>query len=173
MYICAESVFLITRTPPWWTNLTSQLTKSSKIVIADSGLAAHLRRADIDKLSRPELSAGVEGPLVEGFVLGEIRRQLTWSTTRADLFHFRDREGHEADAVLESGDGRIIALEVKSATSITAKDLSGLTYLRDRLGDRFHRGIVLHTGRDTLPQGDRLWSMPLAALWASTTWPAP
>jgi uncharacterized protein len=114
-------------------------------------------------------TGGAEGPLVEGFVLGAIRRQLAWSTTRADLFHFRDAQGREADAVLESSDGRIVALEIKSATSITAKDLSGLTYLRDRLGDRFHRGIVLHTGPDTLPQGDRLWSMPIAALWASTT----
>lgn len=161
-----ESVYLITRTPAWWANLTSQLTKASKIVVADSGLAAYLRRADLAVLERPERAAGAEGPLVEGFVLGELRRQLSWSQTRAELFHFRDKAGHEADAIIEGPDGRIVAIEVKSSTAVTQSAFNGLIHLRERLGERFHRGIVLHAGRETLSQGARLWSMPIAALWA-------
>jgi uncharacterized protein len=161
-----ESVFLVTRTPAWWANLTSQLTKSPKITIADSGLAAHLRRADVEMLSRPERAAGAEGPLIEGFVLGELRRQLSWSDTRADLFHFRDKAGREADALLEGPDGRIVAIEIKSSTSLSTSAFDGLVYLRDKLGDRFHRGIVMHSGPETRSQGDRLWSMPISALWS-------
>jgi uncharacterized protein len=161
-----ESVFLITRTPAWWANLTSQLTKSPKITIADSGLAAHLRRNDIESLSNPERSAGADGPLIEGFVLGELRRQLSWSDTRADLFHFRDKAGREADALLEGPDGSIVAIEIKASTSLPSSGFDGLRYLRDKLGDRFHRGIVLHSGTETLSHGDRLWSMPIAALWS-------
>jgi hypothetical protein len=43
--------------------------------------------------------------------------------------------------------------------------LLGLRHLRDQLGERFGAGIVVHTGPDTLPFGDRLWAVPISALW--------
>lgn len=42
-----------------------------------------------------------------------------------------------------------------------------LVWLRDGLGPRFVRGIVLHTAAMTFPLGPRLWAMPIAALWRS------
>ncbi|MEU0569886.1 hypothetical protein ABZ297_31530 [Nonomuraea sp. NPDC005983] len=37
--------------------------------------------------------------------------------------------------------------------------------LAARLGDDFVAGIVLHTGAQTLPFGDRMRAMPVGALW--------
>ncbi|MDQ2709222.1 MAG: hypothetical protein M3Z25_17015 [Actinomycetota bacterium] len=37
--------------------------------------------------------------------------------------------------------------------------------LRDRIGERFSAGVVLHTGPQASRLGDRLYSLPISALW--------
>ena len=37
-------------------------------------------------------------------------------------FHFRDRDGIEVDLVLESGDGRVVGVEVKAGATVRAED---------------------------------------------------
>lgn len=105
------------------------------------------------------------GAQLEGFVASELLRQQGWSNTGYRLTHYRDRNGLEVDLVLELDDGRIIALEVKAATSVRPEDLRGLAALRDRLGDRFARGVLVHLGERILPQGDRVISLPVQLLW--------
>ncbi|MDQ2881223.1 MAG: hypothetical protein M3Y48_08265 [Actinomycetota bacterium] len=41
--------------------------------------------------------------------------------------------------------------------------MRNLTRLRDRLGDRFAAGVVVHTGAPAGPLGDRLFALPIAA----------
>ena len=77
----------------------------------------------------------------------------------------RDRSGVEVDIILERPDGSVVAIEVKSARSVNKRDASGLTFLRDRLGDRFQCGILFHTGPLTARLGERVWAVPVAALW--------
>lgn len=50
--------------------------------MVDPGVAANLLDADADQLLRP---GSAFGPLLEGFVLMELARQLSWSDERADL----------------------------------------------------------------------------------------
>jgi predicted AAA+ superfamily ATPase len=57
------------------------------------------RHADVRSLLRP---GGPFGPLLEGFVLMELARQLTWSRQRAELFHYRTKDKIEVDAILEN-----------------------------------------------------------------------
>lgn len=61
-----------------------------KVAFVDSGVAANLLDADARSLLRPE---GQFGPLLEGFVLMELARQLTWSRRRVELFHYRTKDG--------------------------------------------------------------------------------
>lgn len=44
-------------------------------------------------------------------------------------------------------------------------DFRGLRHLAGRLGDDFALGVVLYTGTQTLPFGDRMRAMPVSALW--------
>ena len=37
--------------------------------------------------------------------------------------------------------------------------------LRDERGERFRSGVLLYAGERTLPLGDRLWAVPISALW--------
>lgn len=52
------------------------------------------------------------------------------------------------------------------ANTVRAHTFTGLRHLRDKLGSRFKSGVVLHTGPDTLPFGDRLAAVPVARLWS-------
>ena len=83
----------------------------------------------------------------------------------ASLFHFRDRSGAEVDAVLETRDGRVAAIEVKAGVRVDAGDLRGLELMRDRLGDRFVAGVVLYIGDIPQRRGDKLMVLPIDTLW--------
>lgn len=161
-----EAVFLIRRIPAWTANLSGRETRAPKIYLTDPGLAAHLRGMDLATLATPELALGADGPVVEGFVLCELLRQLSWSVSRPSLMHFRDRNRTEVDIVLENRRRQLVGIEVKSAADVGARDVRPLEDLRDRLGDRFVAGIVLYCGRDELRLGDRIRGLPISSLWA-------
>lgn len=95
----------------------------------------------------------------------ELCRQLTWSDQRAELYHYRTKDKVEVDAVLENRRGQVVGIEVKAASTVREEDFRGLRHLADRLGDDFIVGLVLYTGRQTLPFGPRLRVMPISALW--------
>ena len=52
-----------------------------------------------------------------------------------------------------------------SGASPTTADFKGLRAMAANVGQRFHRGVVLHTGHATVPMGHGLWAMPIDALW--------
>ncbi|GAA2828100.1 ATP-binding protein [Nonomuraea rubra] len=160
--VLLEEVFLIKRIPAWSRNLTSRAIATPKVGFVDSGVAANVLGTDARGLVRP---GGAFGPLLEAFVLMELARQLTWSDEPADLYHYRTKDGAEVDAVLENRQGRVVGIEVKAASTVRAEDFKGLKHLADRLGDDFVAGVVLYTGTQTLPFGDRMRAMPVGALW--------
>lgn len=159
-----EALYLVRRIPAWSSNFTKRVVGRPKATLVDSGLVASLLNLSPEAM-HPTRNPTPAGPLLEGFVANEIRRQLAWSDVRARLFHFRDRIGPEIDLVLEHRDGRVVAIDVKASTSPGRDSFRWLSYLRDRLGDRFVQGIVLYTGSDALSFGDRLAALPIEALW--------
>jgi len=107
------------------------------------------------------------GPLLENFVALELRKLIGWSRTQPELFHFRIHAGPEVDVVLEDAAGRLVGIEVKAAASVSADDFKGLRALAQYAGRRFHRGLVLYTGRESVPFGAHLYALPVDALWHS------
>jgi hypothetical protein len=158
-----ETVYLVHRLPAWSRNLGKRLVKAPKLHLVDSGLACHLIGADAQRLSedRPLL-----GRLLESFVVGELRKQISWTDPRTALYHFRTAAGLEADVVLEKPDGSVAAIEVKASVTITPSDFAALQTLRDELGKQFRAGVVLYLGDQIVPFGDKLWLVPVTALWA-------
>jgi hypothetical protein len=133
-----------------------------KLAFVDSGIACHLLDQNASRLAEP---GGASGAMVENFVLMELARQLTWNEQRAGLFHYRTRDGVEVDAVLETPDGRVVGIEVKSGANVRAEDLAGLRHLERRLGDRFLAGYILYAGQQTLSFGGKMSALPLESLW--------
>lgn len=162
-----ELVYLTVELPAWSTNISARVTKRPKIHLVDSGLAAHLQGLVAARLAPSDpTGASLFGALLETFVATEVVKQLGWSTVAARAYHFRTAEGVEVDLVLEAPDGRIVGIEVKGSAGITAAASRGLSYLRDRLGDRFVAGLVLNTGTDAQRIGDRLAVAPISSLWS-------
>ncbi|GAA4923585.1 hypothetical protein LX16_5292 [Stackebrandtia albiflava] len=154
-----ETIYLIQQIPAWSSGATGRAVKRPKLVFTDPGLAAHLVAGAFDDRTT--------GGLIETFVLGELTRQLSWCDTDARLYHYRDRDGHEIDAILEDSSGRVVAIEVKSSGMVRAEDLRSLNHLRDRLGDRFHAGVVLYTGSEQYSLGPGIRCIPISSLWTT------
>lgn len=158
-----ENLFLVRSLKPWHVNLGSRQVKSPKLYVVDSGLLGRLLKANERQI---EVDGAIAGAMFESFVAMELLRLAEVSVAEASLFHYRDKTGREVDIVLESASGEVAGVEVKAGATVGGSDLAGLRRLREKLGDRFTCGVVLYAGERTLPFGDRLWIVPLAALWS-------
>lgn len=157
-----ETVFLVHRLPAWSPNLGKRLVKSAKLHLVDTGLACHLLATDAERLAADR---SLLGRILETFVVGELRKQLSWADPRTALHHFRTAAGSEVDVVLERPDGSVAGVEVKARATVSSDDFAALRGLRDQLGKKFIAGVVLYIGDQLLPSGDKLWLVPLPALW--------
>jgi uncharacterized protein len=61
--------------------------------------------------------------------------------------------------------GDVAGLEIKLTSTPLAAHARHLASLRDRLGERFRVGVLIHAGTQTLSLGDRLWAVPVTSLW--------
>ncbi len=157
------TAFLIHLIPAWSTNLSAKVVRRPKLVMVDTGLAAHLMGMTERTLITPGSPA--LGALLENFVATEVLRLATWSQSGISVHHFRDRDGAEVDLVVEAPDGRIVGIEVKATSSVRADDFRGLRFLAERLGDRFAYGVVLSTTPEATPFGPKMAALPVDVLW--------
>ncbi|WP_343203265.1 ATP-binding protein [Mycobacterium tuberculosis] len=160
-----ETLYLIDRIPAWSTNLSKRVVDRPKVLLLDSGLAARLVNVSPTGAG-PHANPNAAGAIIETFVIAELRRQLGWSQQAPRLFHYRDRDGAEVDLILETADGLIAAIEIKSAATLRGRDTRSISRLRDKVGARFAGGVILHTGPQAQPFGDRLAAVPIDILWS-------
>jgi predicted AAA+ superfamily ATPase len=157
-----QATFLFQPLPAWSANLGKRLIKSPKIHLIDSGLTAHLAGVTHQRLDRDPLFFG---HLLETFVVSELRKQIGWSDTRVNLYHYRTTTGREVDILLEDAAGRLVGLEVKASSTVGRKDFAGLDALSEDAGERFVRGIVLYSGEQAVSFGEQHVALPVSALW--------
>jgi predicted AAA+ superfamily ATPase len=157
-----EATFLSTPLPAWGSHRGKRLVKAPKLHLADSGFAAHL--AGIDTAAEL-LQDRSFGPLLETFVVNELRKMAGWGKVRVKLHHFRTEAGREVDIVLEDPKGRIVGVEVKAAMAVGSNDVTGLKHLRETAGRKWLRGVLLHPGLGVTPFAKDLHAVPLSALW--------
>ena len=157
-----ETVFMIRRLPAWRPGLVAREVHAPKVHIVDTGLLMHLLGADETRIGRDDQ---VTGKALETFVAMEIIKQIESARTDVRPYHYRAGRD-EVDLVLETRAGDIVGVEVKASATPSAADRRCLEKLRDAAGSRFKAGVIVYTGRQTVPQGDRLWAMPVSGLWA-------
>ncbi|MCU0723034.1 MAG: ATP-binding protein [Planctomycetes bacterium] len=156
-----ERIFLLDELPPWHSNRLSRLVKTSKLHMGDTGVACALLGLDAEAL---RADRAVLGQLLETFVVQEVRRQASWSEDEIRFHHFRDKDGYEVDLVLERG-ANVAGVEVKAGATVTAADFRGLRKLAGDAGKRFAAGVVLYDGETCAGFGDRMFAVPVRALW--------
>ena len=154
-----ETIFLVRLIPAWSANATARAVATPKVIFTDPGIAGYLTTGAVG--DQPV------GGLIENFVLSELARQLTWTRASVRLYHYRDRDQNEVDAVLEDNTGQIVGVEVKAAETVRSDDFRGLRLLQRRLGDRFRAGLVLYCGTESLSFGPGLACLPMSVLWTT------
>ncbi|MEV3935497.1 DUF4143 domain-containing protein [Glycomyces sp. NPDC049804] len=162
-----EALHLVVTIPAWSTNITSSVKQRPKSVLVDTGLAADLCGAG-EKTFTPNGNPALAGALFESLVITEVLKQTVWSEHSVDVRHYRDRNGGEIDLIVEERrTGEIAGIEVKLSSTPNRKHAKHLMWLRDKLGDRFKLGLVIYGGDNALSLGDRIWAVPVSALWRS------
>lgn len=158
-----EALYLADPVPAWSSNRLARLVKRPKVFLADAGLAAAAARLDAGTVL---LDGDLLGRVVETFVAAQLRPEVDLLVPSARMHHLRTEGGRqEVDLLLDLGGGRVVAIEVKASSAPSRADARHLVWLRDQLGERFVRGVVLHTGPHPFALAERIWALPVCAMW--------
>lgn len=164
-------LWLLDPVPAWAPtgSAMARLGQAPKHHLADPALAARLLG-----VSRDALLDGEGAPIDprSGTLLGHLFESLATLCVRvaaqaaeARVAHLRTRNGdHEADLVVIRDDGRVLAIEVKLATTVDDRDVRHLRWLADQIGDALLDALVLTTGPYAYRRPDGIGVVPLGLL---------
>ena len=141
------------------------MTNRPKRYVCDPAIAATLLGADRRTILR---DADLLGRIIDTFVAAQIRPELNLGRKPAAMYHLRQDGGRrEIDLVIERTDSSLAAIEIKAAAAVTLHDARHLIWLRDQLPpSTFRAGIVFYTGTHLRPLAEKIWAVPICALWA-------
>ena len=151
-----ERLYVLDPLPGWkpTRNHIARLTEPPKHHLADPALATTLLGLDSGRLL-----AGDEPGIVlprDGTFLGALFESLVTQSVRVYAQAAEARVGHlrtfagerKIDLIVERGDGRVVAIEVKLRPVPSDKDLAHLKWLREQIGDDLLDAVVVTTGRE-------------------------
>jgi predicted AAA+ superfamily ATPase len=167
-----ERLYVLDSLPGWrpTRNHIARLTEPPKHHLADPALATTLLG-----LTRERLLAGDEPGIVvprDGTFLGALFESLVTQSVRvyaqaagASAGHLRTYAGErEIDLVVERGDGRVVAIEVKLHPVATDKDVNHLRWLRDQMRADLLDAVVITTGTEAYRRPDGVAVVPAVLL---------
>lgn len=157
-----KRVFLLEEQPAWSTALrsTATLRKAPKRHLVDVALAAAALNTDEERLLQDPNTLDL---MFESFVFQHL---LTYfDQVDAQVFHYRDSSGLEADAIVQSRSGEWLAIEVKLGASQIEVAAQNLLKLRDLVKGTPPTALIVITATGygyTRPDGVRV--VPLSLL---------
>ncbi len=158
-----EALFIVERVQPWTRTDYERVGKQTKLFMTDSGLMTSILHW---YLSQVEIDADRSGKLIETFIFNELAAQIDANPSQYALFHYRDREKHEIDFLIEREDQALLGIEVKASSTISAADFKHLKWFKENIAkNKPFIGIVLYAGEIVGKMGDQLWAVPFGALW--------
>jgi len=169
-----NQLWMIEETPAWapTRNRLRRLAASPVHQLADPALAARLLGMDNDAL----IEGAPAGPAIprDGTLLGALFESLVALSLRtyaqaneASVRHLRTRSGeHEIDFIIERGDGKVVAIEVKLSATPDRNDSRHLEWLADRIGPDLLDAAIVTTGKEAYRRADGIAVIPAALLTA-------
>lgn len=158
------NLLVVETVPSWTTNRLKRLPLSPKRYVADAALLAASLRLDTNAILR---DGNILGRVIDTFVTSHIRAEMPLCESRPRLYHLRQEQGrHEVDLLAEVAGGGVVGIEIKSGAAPDVHSAKHLLWLRDKLGDRFLSGVVLHAGPRAYRLDDRIVAAPICTLWA-------
>lgn len=159
-----EALFLSERIPSWTKTDYQRIGRRSKIFMTDSGLICSLLKWKYEDVL---LDSDRCGKIFESFIYSELSTLVDFSLGEFNLYHYRDRDDHEIDFLIERDDGAILGIEVKAGSSLGLADFKHLIWFKNKIATNINFvGIVLYTGEHVVPFGANLWGIPIGHIWA-------
>jgi len=158
-----ENLFLLKHLPAWHSNEYKRLVKTPKLHLIDTGLMCAIRNINnVSLLAQPNEF----GHLLESFVYNELQKQACWINEDLQFYYYRDKDKVEVDCIIENASGDYFAIEIKASATLTSSDFVGLNRFKAIANKQFKLGILLYDGDHTTAFGDRLFAVPIGALWS-------
>ena len=125
-----RNLYVLETLEAWSPNLRSKtaIRVADTVHFCDPAIAAHFMSASPADLLRDVNTFGL---LFESLVIRDLRAYIQFLD--GDLFHYRDKNGLEADAVIHLHNGRWAAIEVKLGDSWIDDAAANLLKLRDKV----------------------------------------
>ncbi len=168
-----ERLWIVDPVPAWVPTRAHirRLAMPPKHQLVDPALAARLLGLDTEALLR----GSAVGPPIprDGTLLGALFESLVTLSVRVysqaaeaeRVSHLRTRAGeHEVDLIVERGDGRFVAIEVKLARDVDDADVKHLRWLGERAGAELLDAAVITTGADAYRRPDGIGVIPASLL---------
>jgi predicted AAA+ superfamily ATPase len=143
-----EVSYQLVRVEAYAVNRTKRLIKAPKVYWSDTGLALHL--------SDTRTPSGAH---LENLVLTDLLAWRDVQPGRPNILYWRTDTGAEVDFVVEWR-GKLLAIEVKAASSPGARDIRHLQTFLTEYGDDALGGLLLHDGEDVSWVADRVLAVP-------------
>ena len=161
-----ERLMIVEDQPAWSPHLRSRTTLRTTPVrhFADPSLAVAALRATPRRLRDDPEALDL---LFESMVIRDLR--VYAQAADAQVFHYREKDGLEVDAIVEDTEGRWAAFEVKMGARRVKEGMANLERVADRMktssgyGEPGALAVVVPSGFGAVPQG-RVGVVPLGAL---------
>jgi len=145
-----EASYIIFKVPPYHQNFNKRLIKAPKLYFYDTGLACSLLG-----IQSPEQvqSHFARGALFETMIAADIKKWFIHRGQQANISFWHDSNGREIDFIIEQASPnappRRIALEIKSARTLTGEMFDGVRAWQSMSGDAAEDSFVVYGGEET------------------------
>ncbi len=141
-----ETSFITFRLPAFHANVRKRLVKMPKLHFHDTGLACWLLGIRTPEQLR---SHPLRGPIFETWVASEIIKHRANAGASVGVSFYRDRDGAEADLIVERPDALTI-VEAKAAQTASQSLFEGIKRMRDRLTSEHRKceAVVVYGGEE-------------------------
>jgi len=116
-----ETSYVIFQLSPYHKSYNKRLIKSPKIYFYDTGLLCHLLNIKPDQFNKTHK---LFGHIFENLIVSEMYKRNAHNDGTEELYFWRDSHGHEVDLI--KIDASMQVYEIKSSTTISSSNLSGL-----------------------------------------------
>lgn len=150
-----EDTMIVERVDPYVKNARKRILSSSRYYFFDMGARNALARLPLI----PDLLKTQKGVLFEHAVILELIRRIRLLKTNHKVYYWRTSGGAEVDCVLESHD-ELIPIEIKSATQISQRDLTGLRSFITDYGENVKQAFVVTMGKRPEKMDEKITIIP-------------
>lgn len=134
--------FIVTVLAPHHVSFRKRLRKTPRLHFLDTGLACYLLGIpDPQTLQRHPL----RGAIFESYVVSELIKAFENRGQDPPLFFWKDRAGHEIDALADLG-VRLLPIEAKSGLTLASDAFDSLRFWLDLPGNPNHSSVVVYAG---------------------------